>query len=83
MQYRFTKPYRSDFGVYAAGDVAEFDDETAAWLNRDEPGCLEAATSPEAEARAVAEAPETRQVTKASNRGAMSTKDSKLVKGGD
>ena len=63
-QYRFTKRYRSAFGTYAAGDLADFDDETAAWLLRDEPGCLEAATLPEAEpeARAVEAPPQNRQV---------------------
>ena len=42
--YRFLKPYRSSFGQWSAGDTADFDDETAAWLNRDEPGCLELVT---------------------------------------
>ncbi len=64
MQYRFVKPYRSAFGQFAEGDLVEFDAETAAWLNRDEPGCLEAATPPEAEpeTRAVDKAPHDRQM---------------------
>jgi hypothetical protein len=42
--YRFLKPYRSSFGQWSAGDTADFDDDTAAWLGRDEPGCLELVT---------------------------------------
>lgn len=89
MLYRFTKRYRSDFGAWEAGDVADFDAETAAWLNRDEPGCLEAATVPETdepEERAIDEAPHDRQVKAAPKKrggSAMSTQDSALVKGGD
>ena len=69
MQYRFLKNYRSAFGQWKAGDVADFDDETAAWLNRDEPGCLEAETPSEAEPaattdskRAIDKAPHDRQL---------------------
>ncbi len=41
MQYRFTVNYTSSFGTWAKGDLAEFDDATAAWLLRDVAGCIE------------------------------------------
>ena len=47
--YRFLVNYRSHIGTWKAGDLAELDAETVAWLQRDVPGCLEAATPPEAE----------------------------------
>lgn len=40
MLYRFTCDYKSDFGAWAKGDEAEFDDITAAWLLRDVAGCI-------------------------------------------
>ena len=91
MQYRFTKRYRSDFGAYDPGDTAEFDDDTAAWLLRDEPGCIEATTRTitldEIEAmRSVDEPPHDRQLKAAPKKrggSAMSTQDSGgLTKGG-
>lgn len=39
-RYRFTCNYKSAFGTWTAGDTAEFDDETAAWLLRDVAGCI-------------------------------------------
>lgn len=81
MQYRFVKPYRSDFGTYAAGDVIEFDPDTAAWLLRDEPGCIEPV-----ESRAIEAAPHDRQMKSAPKKrggSAMSIKDSSgFTKGG-
>lgn len=66
-RYRFTRVYGSHLGAWQPGDVAEFDDETAAWLERDCPGCLAAETLPEAEpeTRAADEAPHDRQVKRA------------------
>ena len=55
MMFRFLTDYRSHIGAWKAGDVAEFDADTAAWIQRDVPGCLEAETPPETE-------PETRTV---------------------
>lgn len=40
MQYRFTCDYSSGVGAWAAGEVAELDDDTAAWLLRDVAGCI-------------------------------------------
>lgn len=79
--YRFLKPYRSSFGQWSAGDTADFDDETAAWLGRDEPGCLELVT----EERAVDAPPSDRMVRKPRNdrgggEGPMSKADFKAVK---
>lgn len=61
MPYRFVKRYRSAFGHWLAGDVADFDAETAAWLLRDEPGCIEP-VEPEPETRAVETPPHDRQI---------------------
>lgn len=74
--YRFLKPYRSSFGQWSAGDTADFDDETAAWLGRDEPGCMEPVT----DAREVKAPPADRMIHKARNdrgggEGAMSKGD--------
>lgn len=66
MLYRFTCSYNSSFGTWAAGDVAEFDDDTAAWLLRDVAGCIEP-VEPEPEARAIKSAPKDRQIKKAAN----------------
>ena len=60
MQYRFTCRYHSEFGSWAEGDVAEFDDRTAAWLLRDVAGCI-VAVEPEPE-RAIKHAPKDRQL---------------------
>ena len=38
--YRFTCTYESGYGTWQAGDTADFDDITAAWLLRDVPGCI-------------------------------------------
>ena len=40
MQYRFTCDYTSGAGSWNEGDLAEFDDATAAWLLRDVPGSI-------------------------------------------
>lgn len=40
-RYRFTTDYRSDAGAWKAGEEAELDEATIAWLNRDIPGCVE------------------------------------------
>lgn len=45
--YRFTCHYQSSAGTWQAGDVAEFDDDTAAWLMRDVAGCIEPVVEPE------------------------------------
>ena len=64
--YRFLLDYASHIGEWRAGDVAEFDDDTAAWLNRDVPGCLEPATAPEAkpETRTADAPPQDRMIRK-------------------
>ena len=41
MQYRFTTNYQSGAGQWSKGSVAEFDADTAAWMLRDVPGCIE------------------------------------------
>lgn len=66
MLYRFTCDYKSDFGAWAKGDEAEFDDITAAWLLRDVAGCIEPIDA-EPEGRAVKSAPKDRQVKRAAN----------------
>lgn len=48
MQYRFTCRYKSEFGAWSEGDIAEFDDRTAAWLLRDVAGCIVAVDAPDA-----------------------------------
>lgn len=59
MQYRFTCHYASEAGKWAAGEVAELDDDTAAWLLRDVAGCIVAvepqddAGAPEDESRSL------------------------------
>ena len=40
MQYLFTCRYKSEFGAWSEGDIAEFDAQTAAWLLRDVAGCI-------------------------------------------
>lgn len=40
MQYRFTCHYKSGAGAWREGDVAELDDQTAAWFLRDVEGCI-------------------------------------------
>lgn len=48
MQYRFTCHYQSELGAWRAGDVAEFDDDTAAWLLRDVKDCIVAVDAQDA-----------------------------------
>ncbi len=60
--YRFTRRYRSHLGTWKAGEVVVFDDTTAAWLNRDSPGCIEPVEEPE---RAMDAPPQDRQVKRA------------------
>lgn len=60
MQYRFTCDYKSNFGAWSKGDIAEFDDVTAAWLLRDVSGCIEPA---DAKAPKADETPHTREIS--------------------
>lgn len=56
-RYRFTEPYASHIGSWETGEVAEFDNDTAEWLQRDAPGCIEPEPS-----RAIDKAPNDRQI---------------------
>lgn len=49
MQYRFTCDYSSGAGTWAAGEIAEFDDDTADWLLRDVAGCIVPVDAPDDE----------------------------------
>lgn len=70
--YRFARDYRAGAIVGKQGDVVNLDDDVAAWVRRDSPGCLvamadapeseEAATVEDAEARAVETPPADRQL---------------------
>ncbi len=62
MQYRFTCDYTSGVGSWNEGDLAEFDDATAAWLQRDVPGCIVPVNdpTPKASNRQVKAAPKQR-----------------------
>lgn len=73
--YRFVVDYKSDAGAWTAGEVVEFADDFAAWLNRDVAGCVELVTEPEPEPepepRAVEAPPQDRMVKRpARKRGA-------------
>lgn len=53
MEYRVNHNYRTAaLGPFAAGSTVDLDDATAAWVNRDSPGCL---SLPEAEPEAESE----------------------------
>ena len=53
MQYRFMR-LPSGAGLWNEGDLAEFDDATAAWLLRDVPGCIVRSPRPTPKRRAIA-----------------------------
>lgn len=64
--YRFTCDYASGIGAWKAGDTADFDDVTAAWLNRDVADVIEPVEDEDGERK---QAPrQNRQVTSAKNR---------------
>lgn len=66
MQYRFTCDYESGLGAWRCGDVAELDDDTAAWLLRDVMGCIVPVTPDAPESpRSVETPPNDRQLKKA------------------
>lgn len=69
VEHRFTCNYKSGAGVWAKGEIADLDDETAAWLLRDVAGCIVPvdASLPVAEERAIKSAPKDRQLKKALN----------------
>ena len=56
MRYRFVAAYQSAAGTWDAGEEVDLAPETAAWLLRDVPGCIEPVE------------PETRQRSKPQNR---------------
>jgi len=67
--YRVTMTYSSAGRAYEAGDVLELDDETAAWMQRDVPGCLEAVKAAPAPAQErAAAAPEHDRMTRGAGR---------------
>lgn len=65
--YRVTMTYSSAGKAYEAGDVLELDDDTAAWMQRDVPGCIEPMKAPPAAAARQAE-PEHDRMTRAAGR---------------
>ena len=71
MPYRFTCDYSSSVGTWAAGEVAELDDDTAAWLLRDVAGCIvvvgpqDDAGAPEDESRSLDTPSHDRQLKRA------------------
>lgn len=71
MPYRFTCDYSSSVGTWAAGEVAEIDDDTAAWLLRDVADCIvvvgpqDDAGAPEGESRSLDTPSHDRQLKRA------------------
>ena len=61
MTYRFTCDYASNIGAWSKGDTVDLDDQTAAWLLRDVPDCIE----PVAPSRIVDRPPHDRQMKSA------------------
>lgn len=45
-RYKFVLDYRAGDNVWTTGQIGEFDEDYAAWLNRDVPGCLEPVEEP-------------------------------------
>lgn len=54
-RYRFVVDYRAGDLSWSKGQVTEFEDAYAAWLNRDVPGCLEEIDEKAERAKAEAE----------------------------
>lgn len=48
MRYVVRKPYQSHVGRYEPGQVLELEDELAAWMLRDLPGCIALIPEPQA-----------------------------------
>lgn len=61
MQYTVTRRFQTRDITWFEGDLVDLDDDTAAWVERDSPGCLRR-VEPEPEARAIDEAPANRMV---------------------